>query len=561
MKTWILFALGVALILSGAVLASLVQTSGGIVIHDVRFAGANGLEMSALLYVPANATAQTPAPGVLAVHGYINTRETQSGFAIEFARRGYVVLALDQTGHGMSDPPAFANGFGGPDGLRYLRGLPFVDGDNIGLEGHSMGGWTVLAAAAAMPNAYRAMVLEGSSTGSKFAPEGSAQFPRNLAVVFSRYDEFSQLMWEVARAADAPSSAKLRAIFATPDAIVPGRLYGSIERGDARILYTPVTTHPGDHISTEAIGASLGWFQRTLRGGTPRAPGDQIWWGKEAGTFVSLIGFVALLLGMTGLLLQVPYLRLAAAQVEPVRKVRDWRWWMLLALSAAVPAATFFPLLHAGEALVPPSALLPEGMTNQFALWAVANAVIALIAGRVLGAKVANTHRLVPSIAIALGVFAVGYGALLLVDALFKTDFRLWVVAFRPMSAAQWRAFAVYLVPFVFFFLVAGRGLSALAVKGASSVAVYATALAAMSMGFALLLALEYGALFASGELLTPAEPLNTVVAIQFLPLTALAALIATFTYRRTDSYVPGALICALVVTWYIVAGQAMHVG
>src|SRR5882724_3607833 len=99
MKSWILFALGVALILGGAVLASLIQTSGGIVVRDVRFAGANGVEMSALLYVPANATAKTPAPGILAVHGYINTRETQSGFAIEFARRGYVVLALDQTGH------------------------------------------------------------------------------------------------------------------------------------------------------------------------------------------------------------------------------------------------------------------------------------------------------------------------------------------------------------------------------------------------------------------------------------------------------------------------------
>ncbi len=561
MKTWILFVLGAALILGGAVLASLIQTSGGIVIRDVRFAGVNGVEMSALLYVPANATARTPAPGVLAVHGYINTRETQSGFAIEFARRGYVVLALDQTGHGLSDPPAFANGFGGPDGLRYLRALPFVDGNNIGLEGHSMGGWTVLAAAAAMPTAYRAMVLEGSSTGSGFAPEGSPQFPRNLAVVFSRYDEFSQLMWQVARAADAPASAKLRAIFATPDTIVPGRVYGSIERGDARILYTPVTTHPGDHISSEAIGASLDWFQRTLNGGTPRAPGDQIWMAKEVGTFVSLIGFVSLLLGTTGLLLQVPYLRLAAAMAEPVRAVRDWRWWTLFALSAVVPAATFFPLLHAGEALVPPSVLLPEGMTNQFALWAVANALIALAAGRALGVKVQANHRLLPAIAIAACVFAVGYGALLLVDALFKTDFRFWVVAFRPMSAAQWRAFAVYLVPFTFFFAVAARGLSALAVKGAPAAAAYGTALAAMSAGFALLLALEYGALFASGELLTPGEPLNTVVAIQFLPLTALAALIATFAYRRTNSYLTGAFICALIVTWYIVAGQAMHAG
>ncbi|WP_201721682.1 S9 family peptidase [Caulobacter sp. B11] len=46
-----------------------------------------------------------------------------------------------------------------------------VDPGNIGLEGHSMGGWTVLAAAAAMPDAYKAVVLEGSSTGKPFAAD------------------------------------------------------------------------------------------------------------------------------------------------------------------------------------------------------------------------------------------------------------------------------------------------------------------------------------------------------------------------------------------------------
>jgi len=43
------------------------------------------------------------------------------------------------------------------------------------------------------------------------------------------------------------------------------------------------------------------------------------------------------------------------------------------------------------------------------------------------------------------------------------------------------------------------------------------------------------------------------------LPLLAIVGVIATFTYRRTNSYVPGALISALFVTWYIVAGQAMQ--
>src|SRR6202158_4374409 len=102
---WSLAIAGLVLIVAGGLLAHLTQTSGGIRIQDIRFAGAKGHLMSALLYVPPNASAQTPAPGILAVHGYINSRETQDGFAIEFARRGYVVLAIDQTGHGYSDPP------------------------------------------------------------------------------------------------------------------------------------------------------------------------------------------------------------------------------------------------------------------------------------------------------------------------------------------------------------------------------------------------------------------------------------------------------------------------
>jgi alpha-beta hydrolase superfamily lysophospholipase len=168
------FVLGLVLVLVGGLVASLVQTGGGrVAIRDLRFNGPNGSVMSALLYVPKGVSAKAPAPAILAVHGYINSRETQDGFAIEYARRGYVVLALDQTGHGYSDPPAFANGFGGPAGLSYLRSLDFVDKTNIGLEGHSMGGWTILAAATAMPNDYKAMVLEGSSTGKPFAADGT----------------------------------------------------------------------------------------------------------------------------------------------------------------------------------------------------------------------------------------------------------------------------------------------------------------------------------------------------------------------------------------------------
>ena len=58
-----------------------------------------------------------------------------------------------------------------------------------------MGGWAVGVAAGVFPNDYKALILEGSSTGTLGAPDGTPTFPRNFALVYSKFDEFSQLMW------------------------------------------------------------------------------------------------------------------------------------------------------------------------------------------------------------------------------------------------------------------------------------------------------------------------------------------------------------------------------
>src|ERR1700722_14978994 len=148
-----LFALGWALVLAGGLIAHLVQTSGGVRIEDVRYPGAAGETISALLYVPPSATPAHPAPAVLLSHGFINTREMQSPFAIELARRGFVVMAMDMAGPGYSGGVLAEQGLGGPAALNCLRPLPYVDKGNIGLEAHSMGGSAVMSAATAMPDA------------------------------------------------------------------------------------------------------------------------------------------------------------------------------------------------------------------------------------------------------------------------------------------------------------------------------------------------------------------------------------------------------------------------
>jgi len=555
-----LLLIGLLLVIGGSWAASRVQSAGGTRVSDIRFVGDNGSTLRALLYVPDGVDAAHKAPGILAVHGYINTAETQSAFAIEFARRGYVVLAIDQAGHGYSSGPAFANGFGGPAALKYLRALPYVDTANIGLEGHSMGGWTVLAAAAAIPDGYRAMVLEGSSTGKPFAADGTPQWPRNLALVFSRFDEFSQIMWGVDRAQDVATSPKLQALFGTAAPVQPGHIYGDIANGTARRLTTPNTTHPGDHFNDAAVADSFGWFAQTLDGGKPLPASDQIWFAKEIATGIALLGIVPVLIGSFALLLALPLFAPLRRTPRPTVMLRDKRWRRAFWLTALLPPLTLLPVFIAVTLWLPPSAVLPQTVTTQVVLWMLVNAALTWAIDR----RQPPLARLAPywgrALLLALLATGIAYALVVLVAALFTVDLRFWVMALKPLSATQAQILPVYLLPMLLFFIISQRVLlGRLMVAGEGALRQAWVAVGAMAGGFTLLLAADYALLFATGRLPTGFDPLTSVIAIQFVPLLAALAVIAVACWRRTASAIPGSLICTLLVGWYVVAGTAIQ--
>jgi len=513
--------------------------------------------------VPPGVTADNPAPGILAVHGYINSREVQSPFAIELARRGYVVLSLDQSGHGYSDGPAFSNGFGGPAALRYLRSLDIVDENNIGLEGHSMGGWTVLAAAAAMPDAYQSMVLQGSSTGSGFAAEGRPDWPRNVSVVFAQYDEFAPTMWGVAEGRQVASSEKLQTLFGVSAPVQEGRVYGSVPAGTARVLHNPSVTHPGNHISHTAVSHTLDWFALTLDGANDPGVRVQIWFFKELGTLMALIGIVLFVLAASRQLIQLPaFVSLRASVRQSAWDARERKWWGLALAGAVIPVASFYPVFSLGAAFFPANALLPQSISNQVLLWALFNGLVLSllgiwVKGRVLSLKAMPGLNLL----LAIMVVAATYMVVLAVDFLFKTDFRFWFVGLKRMNLDQFKSFLAYLPFFAVFFVLLGRSLhTGLSVGADTASRERWSNVAVLAGGFFVFLALQYASLFMTGRLLTPGEPLNTIVMIQFVPLLAIVAVISSWCWRLTGHYLLGAWINALLVTWYIVAGQATHV-
>ncbi len=560
LRKWGFFILGLALILGGSYLANAIQTSGGVVLKEVRFAGDQGLTQSGLLYVPVSATPAHPAPAVLASHGYINTREMQSPFAIELARRGFVVLAMDMVGHGYSDGAVGqSKDLGGPAALRYLQSLSFVDKTNIGLEGHSMGGVPVASAAASQPEGYKSMVLEGSTPG--FLGAKAPAKINDLAVVFGQYDEFAPLMWGEPKGSMVGQSKKLAQVFGVEGPVLVGKIYGTIADGSGRVLENPPVTHPWEHFSRAGVGGAVDWFQKTLHGeANVLAPEDQIWLWKDVGTGIAFVGFICLLLGTFEVLLLLPVFASLNVPAQPLAVRRRVKWWLAALLTAAVPALTYFPVMKLGV-LFFPMQLFPQSVQNQLIVWALINALITVVLSlAVRGTKPTFTTNWPKSFGIAIATIFVGYLSLVIVDAMFKTDYRFWVLGLKLLDARHAVMAIPYLILWAIYFLVALRAVAAnLAVKGEGFILQMGAWKLVMCLGFVVLLAVQYSTLFRTGLLFTPTEPLNTIVAIQFVPLLATVGAIAALTYRRTNSYVPGALICALLLSWYVTAGTATH--
>jgi len=539
--------------IAGLALASRVQAGNGVTVERVFFKGASGARMRALLFRPDTAIPARPAPAIMAVHGYLNNAEIQANFATEFARRGYVVLAPDQRGHGASDPISFADGFGGPDALAYLRSLPFVDRDNIGLEGHSMGGWTVLAAASAHPDGYKSLILEGSSVGAPFAPPGTLTFPRNLLVVFGTRDEFGGFMWGPEAPLRTGSTEKARALFGTGNApVVAGRLYGRVEEGTARLLLTPAVTHAWLHQSSAGITPAIEWFGRTLRGGHPIPADNQVWQWREAGNFLALImiplsiaGFLAAGGAMCGY--GNPRVDVTAQQSTRFRDI---------ALLAIVPALLYLPACMGTEAMLGQNGLFRQTFTNQYAGWAILCTVLSLVALRRRG-PLGPSDGWARGLLIALIALAPAYLLTLVADSLLHVNPSWWFVTIRPLTLDRARDFLLYAPFFILSSLASLRLLDEVRplARGSVTSALGAAAFA-LSGGFVLFSVVQYATLAVTGQLLLAQEGLRTIPVINFAVVFLFVALFGVVSRRWTGSILPGGFAGGLFIAWILTATQ-----
>lgn len=371
-----LLAAALILVLISCVGASFLQTDGGkVTITDARIPMPNGEMLRTLIYRPASATKDNPAPCVITSHGYHATLETQDITAVELARRGFVVFNMDTYSAGDSSGTVEEYGYNRSYyGLGMLQlveyvyeNIDYIDRDRIGITGHSTGGRNVAFTLDAYGRNEHGKVYVGQpEDGSSYSTKVKsalilAFFPDhyllnnipsgvNVGINFARYDEGAPVQvskvdgYQWADLTVSPE-AKFFINTTTPDAfkldadiqvnestgkeditlsgydneekVEIGHYYGSIEEGTMRVVYNPVISHQLQFFSKTNAAITSQFFMDTLGAPTPIPAADQTWFLKECLNGLGVLGFFLFLVPFAGLLLETPFF---ASIIQPLQE-------------------------------------------------------------------------------------------------------------------------------------------------------------------------------------------------------------------------------------------------
>jgi fermentation-respiration switch protein FrsA (DUF1100 family) len=132
--------------------------------EEVRFPTPDGLELASWFLPPG---AEGDGATLIFLHGARNNREEMLAQAAMLHRHGYGALLPDMRGHGESEGTLSTLGYAEVEDLRgamaYLQTRPEVNGERIGVVGHSMGGAVAIRGAARIPE-IRVVVAQSAYT-------------------------------------------------------------------------------------------------------------------------------------------------------------------------------------------------------------------------------------------------------------------------------------------------------------------------------------------------------------------------------------------------------------
>ena len=424
-KSAIILAALLVILFVCMIFADSIQRDGGKISIEEGFIDGtvNGASVGKLfykLYIPENATEETPAPGVLLLHGYQNDHETCAAYAIELARRGAVVMAIDEYGHGNSTAGLVNRGYvnhkvtvnygedseedgtfktiggqtryrvmmnfsnlsffdehytkdddgniltdssaGGTAAYAVLAEYPFVDSSRLAVSGHSMGTWSSWSVAAAysgtdiMP---KATVLQCGELFRDSAYDSENISFNNVLLLQAKWDEFSYFRDYKNVVNDDLLKSDLRTEFlgTTADEAAWNTTYGDFADGTARRIELLKTNHRLTTHNAHGLSVALDWFDSAISLPNAFDSTSQVAMTKERLVLAAMLCAVAAMIPLMEILLTIPFFESIPQPLPPKETMKTNRkWWKGAIVTMLLAFATYPFMTQLGHGLLP----LPE---------------------------------------------------------------------------------------------------------------------------------------------------------------------------------------------------------
>ena len=578
-----LLIISVLVCLLSSIGASLFQTNfGQVEYHDMTFVTESGHELDALLLVPKTATKDNKAPAIVVSHGWYNNREMQDLNYVEYARRGYVVLAISMYGHGDSeviesnswwDDENNANGL--YDGVKYVASLPFVDENKIGVTGHSNGalacreavlqdGDGLISAALLVSND----AVYEDENGNFYNQFGS----RDAAIVACQYDEFfHRVDGNPPREYINQSTAQSFLHFGIDPTGLEKRSAGefytqNIDGEDAiRAIFNPAITHPWAHFSTIVVSFSVDFFDRALGAPNPIANGNQIWQFKAFFNALGVAGFFAFIVFLTLALLDTQYFGVlkASESVEPWAALEGpakKRFWSKNIWGSALSIPFYFLGFAIGFIGSMFIGIWNQGGSLAIGMWSLLCGLftIATIRGNnkkfpvdleERGVKIGK-ERMIRTVILSLTVVLSAFMLVFLSDYLFLTDYRLWCFAtIRAFDAKHLLKILCFLPFWLVYYIATSVAANCYnyTKMGKKSIISVLWQMFFVFIGPQAMVMIQYTKFFITGKMVI--DPITGIMGIWLFPILLilpLSVLISHLIYRKTKNPYIGGIIMAI---------------
>jgi len=243
--------------------------------------------------------------------------------------------------------------------------------------------------------------------------------------------------------------------------------------------------------------------------------------------------------------------------------------WFTGGLATAFVSVVIYLLLASASTSFALSYFFIEPTVNQILFWAVINGCITalIILGfyffskKSAGAAPANYGLVGGSITIAASLvtavcgIALAYLTVFLMQAVFKVDFRIWVLAVRVFKCEHLATTLRYIPFFFIFYFINTIGINA-NTRGKKCGTLIAILI--NIGGLLLWTAIQYGKLFATGVAWYPAMALNGILLFALIPCLGIAAVYARSLYKQTNNVYLAAFTNTILFTLITCANTAM---